>query len=398
MKFWIPNSVFWYEYVHKWYLKTWIYFRNEDPKFGALTLLFVICPVIAYIVLDLIYFKKNGRFQDKDIGKYGFLWQLPLIKLRKYWSFLERLANNILNEDSEDQKRFDSDVSMTKMIEIFFESGPQFILQLSILLRSSSGSSITTFSNYVTTNPGSATIKILTLSTSFASLLIGASDIFQILPQVKVFQKSPRHGFLKSLPSFLVIYPCLLMTISPKLLTLSLFFGSCQPLPGMICLLIFVVVYSITFFLLTYPIYRKYKTEENAGQYQINLVKAFLSSVISPCIVIHPKTKTIWLSSIASSCAHIILLLFLIVFPTYLNIPFERTNFEIICYTLLGLQIVSPIFTWVLNRYNREASFLSAENVVSLSLVTINGHNVENEAFVGGDVHNLCEMSLSKLS
>ena len=154
-----------------------------------------------------MYFKKNGRFQDEDFGKYGFLWQLPLIKLRKYWSFLERLANNILNEDSEDQKRFDSDVSMTKMIEIFFESGPQFILQLSILLRSST-SSITKLSTYVNNNPGSAAIKILTLSTSFASLLIGASDIFQILPQVEFFQRSPRHNYLKSLPSFLVIYPC----------------------------------------------------------------------------------------------------------------------------------------------------------------------------------------------
>ena len=329
--------------------------------------------------MDLIYFKKNGRFQDEDIGRYGFLWQLPLIKLRKYWSFLERLANNILNEDSEDQKRFDSDVSMTKMIEIFCESGPQFILQLSILLRSSR-SSITTLSTYVNNNPGSAAIKILSLSTSFASLLIGASDIFQILPQVEFFQRSPRHNCLKSLPSFLVIYPCLLMTVTPKLLTLSLFFGSSQPLPCMICLMIFVMIYSITFFSITYPIYRKLKTDENADQYRINLVKVFLSSVISPCIVIHPKTKTIWLSSIASSCAHLILLLFLTFFPTYLNLPFDRTNFEIICYTLIGFQVVSPIFSWVLNQYNKEASFLSVEKVVSLPLATINGNNSENEA------------------
>ena len=358
-----------------------------------MTSLFVICPVIAYIILDLIYFKKNGRYQDEDIGKYGFFWQLPLIKLKKYWSYLERLANNLLNEDSDDQKRFDSDVTTTKMIEVFFESGPQFILQLSILLRSSSGSSITKFSTFVTNNPGSATIKILTLTTSFASLLIGASDIFQTLPQVTFFQRSPRFNCFKSLPSFLVIYPCLLMTISPKVLTLSLFFGSCQPLPGMICLLIFVVVYSITFFLLTYPIYRKYKTEENAGQYQINLVKAFLSSVISPCIVIHPKTKTIWLSSIASSCAHLTLLLFLIFFPIYLNLPFERINFEIICYTLLGLQIVSPIFSWVLNQYSKQASFLSVEENISLPLVTINENNVEKEASESSETKEANETS-----
>ena len=354
-----------------------MYFRNDDPIYGALTSLFVICPVLVYIVLDAIYYKKNGSFQD---GMYGFLWHLPLIKLKKYWQFLERLANNLINKDSEDQKHFDSDVSTAKMTEVFFESGPQFILQLSILLRNSSGPSVTKFTTFVTNNPGSATIKILTLATSFTSLLIGAADIFKILPLVKFNQKSSqRNNCLKSLPSFVVIYPCLLMTITPKLLTLSLFFGSCQPLPGMICLLIFVIVYFILFSSIIYPIYRKLKTEDNAGQYRLNLIKAFLSSVVSPCVVNHPKTKTIWLSSIASSCAHLTLLLFLIIFPTYLNLPFERTNFEIICYTLLGLHIVSPIFSWVLNQYSKEA-ILSGENDVIFPLETINGNNVENDA------------------
>ena len=358
-----------------------MYFRNDDPIFGALTSMFVICPVMAYIILDLIYYKKNRSFQDEVIGKYGFLWQLPLIKLKKYWGFLERLANNLLDENSEDQKHFDSDVSTSKMIEVFFESGPQFILQVSIFLRKSNGSSMAKVSTFVTNNPGSATIKILTLTTSFASLLIGASDVFQILPQINFHQKSLPTNCLKSLPSFLVIYPCLLMTISPKLLTLSLFFGSCQPLPGIICFLIFVMVYVITFFSITYPMYFWLKTDENAGQYRINLVKSFLSSVMSPCIVIHPKTNTILLSSIASSFSHLILLSFLIFFPNYLNLPFEQSNFDIICYTLLGLQIVSPIFSWILNRYSKEetASYLSVKKEVTLSLETINVKIVENE-------------------
>ena len=360
--------------------------------FGALTLLFVICPVIVYIVLDIIYYKKNGSFQD---GIYGFLWHLPLIKLKKYWRFLERLANNLLNEDSEDQKRFDSDVSAAKMTEVFFESGPQFILQLSFLLRRSSGSSITKITTFVTNNPGSATIKILTLATSFASLLIGASDIFQILPQVKFDQKPPRNNCLNCLPSFLVIYPCLLMTITPKLMTMSLFFGSCQPLPGTICLLIFVTVYYFSFSSFTYPIYQKLKTGENAGQYRLNLIKAFLSSIVSPCVVIHPRTKTIWLSSIASSFAHIILLLLLLLIsPKYLNLPFERNTFDIICFTLLGLQIVSPIFSWILNRYSTEASFLSVENdVLLLPLETINRNIVENDVSESSETKEADETS-----
>ena len=168
------------------------------------------------------------------------------------------------------------------------------------------------------------------------------------------------------------------MTITPKLLTLSLFFGSCQPLAGTICLLIFVTVYSILFFSITYPIYQKLKTEDNAGQYRLDLIRAFLSSVVSPSIVIHPKTKTICVSNFASTCAHLILISFLILFPTYLDVQFKGYDFEIFCYALLGLHIVSPIFSWVLNRYSKETSCSSVENNALFLLEVINGNNIEN--------------------
>ena len=64
--------------------------RNlNDPLFGSLTLLFVICPVVLYIILDLIHYKKTGNFRN---GKFGFLSQLPLVKLAKYWGFMEELG------------------------------------------------------------------------------------------------------------------------------------------------------------------------------------------------------------------------------------------------------------------------------------------------------------------
>ena len=401
-----------------------ILFRNlNDPLFGSLTLLFVICPVVLYIILDLIHYKKTGNFRN---GKFGFLSQLPLVKLAKYWGFMEELGAIVkqtkdlkalknelaskpmtdttlleiktwqledamtrfsemnLSEESskmleklwksthketfegalsdeiskliEDSKQelkkemslLDSKVSATKMIEIFCESGPQFVLQLSILIRKSTGPSEDAFGNLIVNNPGSAAIKILALSTSFASLLNGSFGVFKSLPYVKVGQEiptMPQYGWR----SYLVVLPCLTITIGSRMSTLSIFFGTCQPLPGAITFLIFGLVYSIVFFLLVSPKCCGLKNIADTDAYRTNQIIAFCSSVISPCVVIHPKTKSLLLSDIASACAHLVLILFLIVFPHYQIVLIEQMLFDRICYTLFGLIVLSPIFSLILH-------------------------------------------------
>ena len=150
---------------------------------------FVLCPAIVYIILDLIKYKTTGRTQN---GKMGFIWHLPILKLAKHWQYLEelsaiireenllkRLKKKILSnfsnvgipdgssetlkevdkytqEENQDAKSaneaalllqkcktdlkqrnsdFESRIASTKMVEIFCESGPQFILQLSMIVR-----------------------------------------------------------------------------------------------------------------------------------------------------------------------------------------------------------------------------------------------------------------------
>ena len=150
---------------------------------------FVLCPVILYIILDLIKYMTTGRTQN---GKFGFVWHLPILKLARYWQYLEELgaiirektllkhlkkkilanfsnveipegSSEILKEvgkytQEENQNAksaneaalllqkcktdlkqrnsdFESRVASTKMVEIFCESGPQFIVQLSQILR-----------------------------------------------------------------------------------------------------------------------------------------------------------------------------------------------------------------------------------------------------------------------
>ena len=123
----------------------------------------------------------------------GFIWHLPIFKLARHWQYLEELGaiireENLLKhlkkkilssfsnfeipegssevlkevgkysqEENQDAKSaneaalllqkckldlkqrnadFESKVASTKMVEVFCESGPQFILQLSMILRS----------------------------------------------------------------------------------------------------------------------------------------------------------------------------------------------------------------------------------------------------------------------
>ena len=168
-----------------------LYYENPSWQMvaGILVCFFILCPVILYIILDLIKYKKTGHTQN---GKMGFVWHLPILKLARHWQYLEELSaiireENLLkclkkkilsnfsnveipegspeilkevvkyshkgNQDANsaneaalllqkykmDLKQrnsdFESKVASTKMVDIFCESGPQFIIQLAQILR-----------------------------------------------------------------------------------------------------------------------------------------------------------------------------------------------------------------------------------------------------------------------
>ena len=202
-------------------------------------------------------------------------------------------------------------------------------------------------------NPGSAAIKILTLTTSFASLLKGSYDVFKTLPYIKIDQQiptMPQYGW----KSYFLVLPCLTITIGSRVSTLSFFFGTCKAFPGIVTFLIFGLVYLIVLSMLISPKCCGLKNIADTDAYRTNQIIAFCSSVFSPCVIIHPKTKYILLSDIASACAHLVLILFLIVFPDYQIVTIEQKLFEPICYTLLGLIVLSPIFSLLLHCYSKQ--------------------------------------------
>ena len=233
------------------------------------------------------------------------------------------------------------------MLDIFCESGPQFILQLCIILGNTQWSSMDTIGHMITSNPYSTTIKALTLLTSFSSLLLGASSVCRTLPHIKMNLQEdseiPQYSWRKRL----IIFVCLIMTVGPRLLTLSIFFGSCQLLPGLITFSVFALVYTIIFLSFTFVEYERLKPLMNTNACNQTLVLAFFASIFSPCTVLNPKTRTLLYSSIASTLANLILLLFLILFPSHLKFPQEQP-FKLACYSLIGSLLLSIFFSCIL--------------------------------------------------
>ena len=152
------------------------------------------------------------------------------------------------------------------------------------------------------------------------------------------------------------IFLSFLMTIGPRLLILTYFFGNCDLMvfsvgSFFIACSIFVITYCVTFLLPTVLMYQKLKAKTDPGKYFQNLLWAFISALISPCIVIHPRSMTFLFSSVASALAHCGLLIF--VHFTYIenlqkHMILNRYGIRI-SGMLMGFLLTSLIFSCILH-------------------------------------------------
>ena len=99
---------------------------------------------------------------------------------------------------------------------------------------------------------------------------------------------------------------------------------------------------------------KKYK--EKYWQY---LAKAYFSGIISPCIVLHPNTKTLFLSSLASVIAHSGLLMYLILGSLYFHesLLIKDTNLDmtvVISIAISALLLSSFAFSLILDAYSNQ--------------------------------------------
>ena len=152
-----------------------------------------------------------------------------------------------------------------------------------------------------------------------------------------------------------------LITTLPRLLIFTIFFGSCKPLAGIITIIVFGVVYTLGFIGFNMPKYRRLKDctdgekkyKENYWRY---LVKAYFSGIISPCIVLHPSTKTLFFSSLASVLAHSFLLIYLILGSLYFHesLLIKPLDNLTVVYAISALLVSSFAFSLILDAYSNK--------------------------------------------
>lgn len=146
-------------------------------------------------------------------------------------------------------------------------------------------------------------ISIISTILSFVSLFNGASGIFSHLKYVQLNEPGDQMPTY-SWKSKSVIFLSFLMTIGPRLLVFVYFGGGC------IGFSIFLVTYCATFFPPAVLMYQKIKAKADYGKFLQHLLWALFSGPVSPCIVIHPKSKTLLISSVSSVLAHLALLVY----------------------------------------------------------------------------------------
>ena len=70
-------------------------FRSgSHPIFGSFTIIFVLSPLVVYIVLNRKEWKSWFRDDQHTSNRgYGLLGQVPILKIGKYWQYLEDVAD-----------------------------------------------------------------------------------------------------------------------------------------------------------------------------------------------------------------------------------------------------------------------------------------------------------------
>merc|ERR1719220_999108 len=111
----------------------------------------------------------------------------------------------------------------------------------------------------------------------------------------------------------------MLLTVTPRVLSLAVYFGSSFPMfegtemvlgfrLGLVIFIFVIFIYALISMILGYCLVVK------PGKIQWNeLILSLLTAVMGPCQVFQEKSKVLLLSSIASICSHILLLISLLV-------------------------------------------------------------------------------------
>ena len=260
-------------------------------------------------------------------------------------------------EKKDDVAKMKSKIQEFKIFEAFGESAPQFILQASIIINAHP---TMTFSNLELR-------EILTLSSSFISVIWTVCSTFLKLPFIVNGKKEAPFNCWKN---YLFVGPLVFFIVTPRLMALSMLFASFK---GLICLGIIVVclfIYAVIFWI---NVYRSLKTndltEDQAGSkvesespedFWSLIYLSFISSVIGPCVSIHPRSALIFVSSSISMIAQVTLMAILQIVAHFKKdllvkgFANEIHTFEIFYWCLIPVVIFTSLGSYFLAEERRQ--------------------------------------------
>ena len=200
-------------------------------------------------------------------------------------------------KQEDDLAKSKSEIQEFKIFEAFGESAPQFILQASIILNAHPTLALSNLELR----------EILTLSSSFISVIWTVSSTFLKLPFIVNGKKEAPFNCWKN---YLFVGPLVFLIVTPRLVAFTMFFASFK---GPLCLAIVAIsvfIYAAIFWILVNRNLKKNNlTEDSVGSEFWKLVYiSFISSIIGPCVSIHPRSALIFVSSSISMIAQVTLM------------------------------------------------------------------------------------------
>ena len=203
---------------------------------------------------------------------------------------------------------YNQTIQRRKLFELFGENAPQFILQLAIKL-SKANTNITSASALLET-----IFTDFTIASSFFGLIMRSTSVY--LELASHDKHNSKVDPYTSWKNKLIVVPAMVTTIMPRILMLSILFGSSFPLfkydtekpilglrSGLVLFLGALVFYVIVFLIVGCAIAAKTPQLNKS-----DVILSGLSALIAPCLIFHQTSKILRWSSILSATKYSIIM------------------------------------------------------------------------------------------
>lgn len=282
----------------------------------------------------------------------GFSWLPPATRPFETYKLYFKLGRM--------SELFGQNVHVNKMYEMYGENAPQFILQLSIILKQNPVYSTQELLVRIFTEPQ--------IVTSLISLLKRSASIYlELETRNKDGQRRNQYATpFTNWKNTVIVGFMMVLTVPPRILTLALYFGSSFPLLvtdstlvlgirfGLAIFLSSIIIYTAIFCIIGY-----FKVIKTGQIFWSELVLSAFSALIGPCRIFQQKSKMLFLSSVLSVFNHILLmgalLITLHVKSSIWNEALSERSAEFFktqSYVLLCWNCLSLIASWFLEKYS----------------------------------------------